>query len=173
MVKAPPIVRCFALLLLAACKKPAPATPAPATPAAPAARFCDQDLSGIWTNASDRHFAYRFRDHGDVLRGEYLIAQDDGGLSTPPEPLLFELHRTPAALTGVMKATGPSPSGRTCPVEFGITVSSCEPGTMVAVVETEAALTDACTRKQREEDGGEIAPALVEYRFERFHPSGG
>ena len=170
MVKAPPIVRWGALLLLAACRRPAPA--APATPAA-AARFCDQDLSGIWTNASDRHFAYRFRDHGDVLRGEYLIAQDDGGLSDPPEPILFELHRTSAALAGVMKAKGPAPSGRICPVEFGITVSSCEPGLMVAVVETEVPMTDGCTRKQRAEDGGEIAPALVEFRFERLHPSGG
>ena len=162
-------VACCALLLLAGCRKPAPAVAAPAAPA----RFCDRDLSGVWTNASDRHFAYRFRDHGGVLRGEYLIVQDDGGLQDPPEPILFELHRTDSALAGVMKATGPAPSGRVCPVEFGITVSSCEPGAMVAVVETEVPITDACTRKLRGEDGGEIPPALVEFRFERLHPSGG
>jgi hypothetical protein len=170
MPKAPPIVRCCALLLLASCRKPAPATP---VPAASPARFCDQDLSGVWTNASDRHFAYRFRDHGGVLRGEYLIANDDGGLTDPPEPILFELHRTGSALAGVMKATGPAPSGRVCPVEFGITVSSCEPQSIAAVVETEVPMTDACTRKLRGDDGGEIAPALVEFRFERLHPSGG
>lgn len=176
MAKAPPNVRCgpravacSALLLLAACRKPA----APAPAAQPPARFCDQDLSGVWTNASDRHFAYRFRDHGGVLRGEYLQAGDDGGLEAPTEPILFELHRTETALAGVMKATGPSPSGRTCPVEFGIKISSCEPGAMVAVVETEVPMTDACKRKERLEDGGEIAPALTEFRFERLHPSGG
>ncbi len=169
MPKAPPIVRCCALLVLAACRKPAgPAARAPAAPA----RFCDEDLSGVWTNASDPHFAYRFRDHGGVLRGEYLIAQDDGGLADPPEPILFELHRTDTALAGVMKATGPSRSGRVCPVEFGIQVSSCEPGAMAAIVETEVSLTDECKR-QRAVDGGEIAPALVEFRFERLHPSGG
>ena len=172
MPKPPPIVRCCALLLLAGCRRPAPAATAPV----PAARFCDQDLSGVWTNASDRHFAYRFRDHGGVLRGEYLVAGDDGGLESPPEPILFELHRTDAALAGVMKATGPAPSGRVCPVEFGIQVSSCQPDALVVVVETEVPVTDQCRRK-RAEDGGEIAPALVEFRFERrferLHPSGG
>ena len=167
----PAFRRAALILCLAACKRSAP----PAPPA-PAARFCDQDLSGLWLNATDSHFAYRFRDHGGVLRGEYLVAGDDGGLESPPEPILFELHRTDAALAGVMKATGPAPSGRVCPVEFGIQVSSCQPDALVAVVETEVPMTDQCRRK-RAEDGGEIAPALVEFRFERrferLHPSGG
>ena len=171
MPKAPPFVRptCCALLLLAACRK----TPAPPAQAPAPQRFCDRDLSGTWVNASDRHYAYRFRDHGGVLRGEYLVAQDDGGLSAPPEPILFELHRTDAALAGVMKATGPARSGRICPVEFGIRVSSCEPDAIRAVVETEVPMSDACVREERTEDGGEIPPALVEFRFERLHPSGG
>ena len=165
MPKAPPIVRCCALLLLAACKKSAPA--------APEKKFCEQDLSGVWVNASDRHYAYRFRDHGGLLRGEFLEARDDGGLAAPGDPILFELHRTGTALAGVMKARGPSPSGRSCAVEFGIQVSSCEAGAMTAVVETEVPMTDECKRKERLEDGGEVQPALTEFRFERLHPSGG
>src|SRR5438093_10758903 len=94
------------LLLLLGCRKP----------------YCDQDLSGVWLNASDRHFAYRFRDHGGVLRGEYLDRQEDGGLAKPAEPISFELHRTPDAIAGVMRSSGPSPSGRICPLEFGIKV---------------------------------------------------
>ena len=170
MQKRPSFFRYCALLVIAGCRKPAPAVPAPSAPAA--ARFCDQELSGVWVNASDRRFAYRFRDHGGVLRGEYLIAEDDGGLQDPETPILFELHRTDAALAGVMKAMGASPSGRLCAVEFGIQISGCEPDVMTAVVETETPVTEDCKRR-RENDGGPIAPALTEYRFERLHPSPG
>src|SRR5690242_15477597 len=37
-------------LAAAGCKKAPPPQP----------RFCDQDLSGLWLNSSDWHFAYRF-----------------------------------------------------------------------------------------------------------------
>src|SRR4051812_25045559 len=95
--------RLFAVVaIVASCKKPSP-------PTAPA-RFCDQDLSGVWLNASDRHFAYRFRDHDQVVRGEYLMRSDDGGLEKPDEAILFELHRTPEAIAGVMRAVGPAPN---------------------------------------------------------------
>ena len=179
-----PIARCCALLaplaLFACRQKPSASTPpattaatapgattTPGTAALAAVRFCDQDVSGVWVNASDRHFAYRFRDHGGVLRGEYLARNDDGGLAKPDEPILFELHRTEAALAGVMKSTGPAPGGRSCPVDFGIKVSACEPAAMIAVVETEVPITDDC-RRARLADGGEVAPALVEFRFERI-----
>jgi hypothetical protein len=159
---------CSLLLLAGACKKPAP--PAPAQPQ----RFCDQDLSGVWLNASDRAFAYRFRDHGGVVRGEFQERDADGGLRNPEEPITFELHRGPDALAGVMRSTGPAPSGRTCPVEFGIKVTSCQPGALQAVVETSVPITDDCKRKPAE-DGGELPPTLVEFRFERdaLHPSDG
>src|SRR5712692_7774213 len=108
-----------ALLLLAACKKPAPT------------RFCDQDLTGVWLNASDKHFAYRFRDHGDLIRGEFLERQEDGGLTNPPDPITFELHRIDTALAGVMRATE---SG--CAIEFGVDVTSCNEKSLQAQVET-------------------------------------
>ena len=147
-------------LLGAACKKPAPA------------RFCDQDLSGVWLNASDRHFAYRFRDHGGILRGEFR--SEDGGLKNPDEPITFELHRTDAALAGVMRATDKLSGGRTCPVEFGIQVKTCQTGAIQAIVETSVPMGEDCKRKSAE-DGGEVAPALAEFRLERdvAHPSGG
>ncbi|HEX9577581.1 MAG TPA: hypothetical protein VF993_07500 [Myxococcales bacterium] len=145
----------LALLLLgAACKKPSPA------------RFCDQDLSGVWLNASDRHFAYRFRDHGGVLRGEFLERSEDGGLKNPDEPITFELHRTDAALAGVMRSTDKLSGGRTCPVEFGIQVKSCQTGAIQAIVETSVPIGEDCKRKSAQ-DGGEVAPALAEFRFER------
>ena len=72
------------------------------------------------SNASDKHFAYRFRDHGDIVRGEFLERSDDGKLKNPDEPLLFELHRTETALAGVMRSTQAN-----CPVEYGIDVTSC------------------------------------------------
>ncbi len=143
-------------LMLAACKK---------TPAAPQ-RYCPQDLSGVWLNSSDKHFAYRFRDHGDVLRGEYLERSDDGTLKNPPDPVLFELHRTPTALAGVMKLEEALESGRKCAVEFGIRVSACGPDSLQAVVEMSAEFNDDCSRKPGE-------PQLVEYHFERDHPSVG
>jgi hypothetical protein len=144
----------LALLLLAACKRPAPA------------RFCDQDLSGVWLNSSDRHFAYRFQDQGGVLRGEFLERSDDGGLKNPGEPITFELHRTDTALSGVMRSTGPTQGGRTCPIEFGVQVTLCQPGAIQAVVETSVPIGEDCKRKAAE-DGGELTPALSEYRFER------
>jgi hypothetical protein len=142
----------LALLLLTACKKPA--------------RFCDQDLSGVWLNSSDRHFAYRFRDDGGVVRGEFLERSDDGGLANPADPILFELHRTENAVAGVMRATDRTGGGRTCPVEFGIKLTSCGPDAVQAVVETSLPIGEDCKRKTAE-DGGELSPSLAEYRFER------
>ena len=157
----------IALLILSACKK------TPPKPAAPQ-RFCDVDLSGVWLNASDRHFAYRFRDHGDVVRGEFLEAQEDGGLSKPEEPILFELHRGKDALAGVMRASETTASGINCPVEFGVDVTSCNPKSLQAQVETEVAVGPDCKRKTAE-DGGDIAPHRTEFVFVRdtSHPSGG
>jgi hypothetical protein len=160
-----PSVRWATLVLcLAACKKNPP-------PAAP--RFCDQDLSGVWLNASDRHYAYRFRDHGDVVRGEFLEAEEDGGLRAPDEPITFELHRTDTALAGVMRSTQPTQGGRECPVEFGIDVTVCNQR-LQATVEMEAPIAEDCKRKTAE-DGGELPTHRTEFVFVRdqVHPSGG
>jgi hypothetical protein len=145
------------LLLVAACKKPAPA------------RFCDEDLTGVWLNASDKHFAYRFRDHGDVIRGEFLQAEEDGGVTNPPDPITFELHRTETALAGVMRATE---SG--CVVEFGVDVTSCNKESLQAQVETDVPVGPDCKRKTAE-DGGDLPPHRTEFVFVRDarHPSGG
>ena len=149
-----------AVLLLAACKKSPP-------------RFCDQDLTGVWLNASDKHFAYRFRDHGDVIRGEFLERQEDGGLTDPPDSVTFEMHRTSDTLAGVMRSTEATASGRVCPVEFGINLTSCNADHLQAQVEMDVPVTDDCKRKTTE-DGGSIPPQLAEFRFERaFHRSVG
>src|SRR4051794_32027164 len=75
---APPVSRALVIVLcVVACKKAAPA--APPKPA----RYCDQDISGVWLNANDKHFAYRFRDHGDIVRGEFVERKDDATLSIP------------------------------------------------------------------------------------------
>lgn len=136
------------LLVLTACKKSVP-------------KFCDQNLTGVWLNASDTHFAYRFRDHGDVIRGEFLQAEDDGGLTQPDDPILFELHRTQTALAGVMRAKEAG-----CPVEFGVDVTSCTDKSMQAQVETDVPVTADCKRKTLE-DGGEIPPHRTEFVFVR------
>src|SRR5450432_1535504 len=145
-----------ALLLLSACKRPPP--PAPA--------FCDQDLSGMWVNSSDNHFAYRLRDHGDVVRGEFIEREDDGGLSTPDEPMLFELHRADGGISGVMRSRQQLPSGRLCPVEYGFEVTVCHADALQAQVEIAAHLDEECKRA-RLEDGGEIPPDLREFRIQR------
>ena len=151
----------LALALCVACKKSSPA----------AARFCDQDLTGIWFNSSDTSFAYRFRDHGEVIRGEFLERQADGGLQAPDDPILFELHRTDGGLGGVMRSQGASASGRICPVEYGTSISDCKPDALQVVVETSVQVDDECKRK-RLPDGGEMQPNLSEFRFERA-PDGG
>lgn len=155
--------RLLALVALCvACKKAPP--PAPA-------RFCDQDLSGVWLNSSDNHLAYRFRDHGEVIRGEFLQRQDDGGLTPPDDPILFELHRADASVAGVMRTQGPSPGGRICPVEYGTNVTDCKPDALQVVVEMSANIDDDCKRAKLE-DGGEIPPNLAEFRFERARDGG-
>jgi hypothetical protein len=157
--------RLLLLVVLLACKKPAQA-PAPA-------RFCDIDLTGTWLNASDNHFAYRFRDHGDVIRGEFMERDDDGGVTAPSEPITFELHRTDKALAGVMRSTQ-DVSGRTCPVEFGVDVTTCTDKSMQAQVEMEVPVGPDCKRRTAE-DGGDLPPHRTEFVFVRdaAHPSGG
>jgi hypothetical protein len=175
-----PASRCAAALLcLAACKKSAPQAPAPA------ARFCDQDLTGVWLNSSDNHFAYRFRDHGDLIRGEFQERKDDGSLRNPDEPITFELHRTATALAGVMRSTERTPGGRDCPVEFGIDVTTCRDRSLQATVEMEVPVDEQCRRKSLE-DGGVAETHRTEFVFSRdvgpegagrssdaLHPSGG
>jgi hypothetical protein len=132
------------------------------------------NLSGVWLNASDRHFAYRFRDHGDVIRGEFLEAQEDGGLTKPDDPVSFELHRTEAALAGVMRMTQKTQGGRDCPVEFGIDVTVCRSESLQATVEMDAPIGEDCKRKFAE-DGGDLPTHRTEFVFVRDskHPSDG
>jgi hypothetical protein len=132
------------------------------TPASP----CDRDFSGLWLNSSDKHFAYRLRDHGDIIRGEYLERDDDGGLTAPSDPMLIELHRSDGGISGVMRARGPSPSGRVCPVEYGFDVTLCGENAIQAQVEVAAHITDECKRL-RFDDGGEPPSAIREFRIER------
>lgn len=162
---------------LSGCKKPAPA--APAEPAAPA-RFCDADLSGTWVNSSDRRFAYRLHDHGDTIRGDFFRRTEDGGSAAPDDPMIIELHRTSSGLAGLMRTSDRTAGGRSCPVEFGLQVSSCAGDGLQIVAETVVPITEECAR-QKLPDGGPIEPTLVEYVWEResriqsgpSHPSDG
>lgn len=147
----------FALLVaVAACKSPAPAP-----------KFCDQDLSGVWVNASDTHFAYRLSDKGDTVNGQFFARETDGGEApSEGEPIRIELRRAEGALAGVMKGSGQSPSGRVCPVDFKLNVTSCEAAALQVVAETRVNVNDDCTRS-RSEDGGIAKATLVEYRWQR------
>lgn len=192
MHKARPIARCALLLsaflvALAGCKR-APGLPAQTAPTAPATppRFCDQDLSGVWVNASDRHFAYRLHDHGDTIRGDFFRRGLDGGAepSQPAEPvdqpMIIELHRTQTGLAGLMRTTDRTAGGRNCPVEFGLQIPSCSPESVQVIAETTVPITEECTR-QKLPDGGVTEPTLVEYAWDREsrsqsgpdHPSDG
>lgn len=137
-----------------------------AAPPAPPARFCDQDLSGVWLNSSDKRFAYRLTDQNGAVTGEFLRRAEDGGLSKADEPVLFELRRTDAAVAGVMKMHGEAPSGKSCPVEYSFRLSSCRPDALQAVVETSVVIGEDCQRKTAE-DGGQLPQDLSEFRFER------
>jgi hypothetical protein len=146
----------LACLAAAACKKAPPAQP----------RFCDQDLSGLWLNSTDRHFAYRFREDAGVIQGDYVQRADDGGLSQPSEPITFDLRRTADAIAGLMHGSGETPGGRICPLDFETRVSDCKPDALQVVVETSANVDEDCRRRPAG-DGGVAARDLREFRFER------
>ena len=145
-----------ACLVAAGCRKAPPPQP----------RFCDQDLSGVWLNSSDRHFAYRFRDDGGVVAGEFLQRADDGGLTAPADRITFELRRGPEAIEGVMRGSDQTKGGRTCPVEFETKISDCKPDALQVVTETSAPIDEECKRLKAE-DGGVLPRDLAEFRFER------
>ena len=128
----------------------------------------------MWLNGSDQHFAYRFRDHGDLIRGEFQERGDDGTLRNPDEPITFELHRTATALAGVMRSTQRTASGRDCPIEFGVDVTTCGEARLQATVEMEVPVDEQCHRKLPE-DGGDEATHRTEFVFVRdaLHPSDG
>jgi hypothetical protein len=155
----PRFVFAVACLAAAACKREPPAQP----------RFCEQDLSGVWLNSSDRSFAYSFRDVGGVVSGEYMQRAEDGGLTRPAEPVTFELKRTDTAIAGVMRSSGTTPSGKTCAVEFETRISDCKPEALQVVSEVSAPIGDDCKRHLAE-DGGAIPPDFREFRFERDRP---
>lgn len=153
----PRLAAILACLAAASCKKPQQAP----------SRFCDQDLSGLWVNASDRHFAYRFREDAGVIAGEYLERADDGGLTVPADAVTFDLHRTPEAITGVMRGSGNLSGEKPCPLEFETRVSDCKPEALQVVVEMSVNL-DAQCRRLPAEDGGVAARDLREFRLERL-----
>jgi hypothetical protein len=133
----------------------------------PAPKFCDQDLSGVWVNASDTHFAYRLSDKGDTVNGQFFAREADGGEApSEGEPIRIELKRAGDALAGVMKGSGQSPTGRVCPVDFKLNVTSCDGASLQIVAETRVSVSDDCTRA-RSEDGGIVKATLVEYRWQR------
>ncbi|HKB75974.1 MAG TPA: hypothetical protein VKC58_05225, partial [Myxococcales bacterium] len=75
---------CAAVALAAGCKRAQP-------------RYCDQDLSGVWVNASDPAYAYRLEDRGDSVRGRFFRREADGGEVAPEpgdDPMLIDLRRT-------------------------------------------------------------------------------
>ena len=147
---------CAAISISAGCKRAPP-------------RYCDQDLSGVWVNASDPAYAYRLEDDGKSVRGKFFRRESDGGEAAPEpgdDPMLIDLHRTDKALAGTMKSKGEAPGGRRCDLEFTMRVSSCQPDALQVVGETSYDVRDDCSR-QKEEDGGVIAPRLTEYRWER------
>ena len=143
-------------LSLGACRKAPPAQP----------RFCDQDLSGLWVNSSDKSFAYTFRDDGGLIRGEFVVRAEDGGLTKPSEPITFELKRTDAAIAGLMRTKDATAGGKSCPVEYELKVSDCKPDVLQVVAEVSAPVGDDCKRLSAP-DGGAIPPDLREFRLER------
>jgi len=130
------------------------------------ARFCDQDLSGLWVNSSDKSFAYTFRDDGGLIRGEFVVRAEDGGLTKPSEPITFELKRTDAAIAGVVRTKDATAGGKSCLVEYEIKVSDCKPDVIQVVAEVSAPVGDDCKRLSAP-DGGAIPPDLREFRLER------
>jgi hypothetical protein len=150
------------LALLAACLAAAGCKKAPP----PQPRFCDQDLSGVWLNSSDRHFAYRFRDHGGVVSGEFLQRADDGGMTAPSPPITFEMRRSPDAIAGVMRGSDTTQGGHACATEFETRVTDCKPDALQVVSETTAPIGEDCKRLTAA-DGGALPLDLTEFRFER------
>ena len=143
------------LALLFACKKSPP-------------RFCDQDLSGIWLNASDRHYAYRLTDERGKVRGEFLVRAEDGGLSNPADKVTFDLVRGDGGIDGVMRMTGETASSKLCPqVDYSFRITSCQSAAFQATVETQVVIGEDCQRLPP----GDRGLRLAEYRFEREHPS--
>ena len=143
-------------LAVGACRKAPTAQP----------RFCDQDLSGLWVNSSDKSFAYNFRDDGGLIRGDFVVRAEDGGLTKPSEPITFEMKRTDAAIAGVMRSRDATAGGQTCVVEYEIKVSDCKPDTLQVVAEVSAPVGDDCKRLSAP-DGGAVPPDLREFRLER------
>ena len=135
----------------------------------PQTRYCDQDLSGVWVNATDRAFAYRLEDQRETVRGKFFHRDIDGGEAPPnpgEDPLLIELHRTSTALAGTMTGKAQTRGGRQCDVKFALRVSSCQPDALQVVAETAYDVAEDCSR-QKSEDGGDVPAQLVEFRWDR------
>jgi len=143
-------------LSLGACRKTPTAQP----------RFCDQDLSGLWVNSSDKSFAYTFRDDGRVIRGEFVVRAEDGGVTKPSEPIILEMKRSDTAIAGVMRSKDTTAGGKSCPVEYEVKVSDCKPDVLQVVAEVSAPVGDDCKRLSAP-DGGAVPPDLREFRLER------
>jgi len=128
--------------------------------------YCNQDLSGQWLNSSNDHFAYQFRDDGGVVTGDFRPRDEDGGLGKAEEPITFDLKRSATALEGVMRSTGKTAGGKTCPVEFDTRVTDCKAKSIQVAVEISATVGEDCKRFQLP-DGGTPPPIWREYVFER------
>ena len=85
--------------------------------------------------------------------------------------MIIELHRTPTALAGVMRSTGLTAGGHRCPVEYGLSVTVCKPGSLQVVSEISVPIDESCKRLRETadggSDGGEVPSTLAEYLWER------
>ena len=129
-------------------------------------RFCDENLSGLWLNSSDKHYAYSFRDDGGVVEGEFMERSEDGGLTRPADRTSFELKRSADSVAGVMKSPDTTPGGKVCLVDYSTKISDCKPDVVQVVVEMSAPVGEDCKRISAP-DGGGYEPDLREFRLER------
>ena len=108
----------------------------------------------------------RYRDDGRVIRGEFVVRAEDGGVTKPSEPIILEMKRSDTAIAGVMRSKDTTAGGKSCPVEYEVKVSDCKPDVLQVVAEVSAPVGDDCKRLSAP-DGGAVPPDLREFRLER------
>lgn len=104
---------------------------------------CEINLGGAYHNPKDASFKYAVRDDG-----AHVTIDVKAPLAKGEQPMVFELDRTHAGLSGAIKGEVQTGFGKRCPVSFKAEIVACSAQGITVRAEEAYGIGDDCQRTE-------------------------